>query len=218
MKRTLVLLVLMAAVLAAWHPQDDYSERYVRWKRDYAKAQIKELKEGVLIVRLHTRTKSIDLYRQNGNAALANKMEDDQYQENKEIMAAFAQNFDYAPVYFFFSDDTERIKAGDTKGVFLNSKMLPDTSINPALSFYMVAEYGPLEGETRVIPGDTLVPLPDYVPGEILERALVVKDKNFLQMRDPFPYYIRAANRGGADKQVAKLNAQMHSYLKNATK
>lgn len=205
-------------MLAAWYPQDDYSLKYAKWKKEYAKAQIKALKDGVLLVRLQTRNKSIDLYRKNGQHDVANKIEDAQYQENKDIMGAFNQYFDFAPVYFFYADDTDKIKTGDAAGVFLNNKMQPTDSIKPNLSFFMVAEFGPLEGETKVIPGDTLVALPDYVPGEILERALVMRDHNFMQMRDPFPFYIRAAVVGKPEKQVTKLNDQLHAYLKTATK
>ncbi len=219
MKRYTTLSLLLALfVLAAWYPQDDYSIRYGKWKKQYAQEQIKALKDGVLLVRLQTRNKSIDLYRKNGQHDIANKIEDEQYQENKGIVAAFNQYFDYAPVYFFYADDTELIKAGKTSGVFLNNKLLQTDSIKPKLDFYMVAEFGPLEGETKVIPGDTLVALPDYVPGEVLERALVMRDRNFMQMRDPFPYYIRAAFKSKAEKQVTKLNEQLHSYLKTATK
>lgn len=218
-RSTLLCLLLAVLALTAWHPQDDdYNIRYNKWKRLYAKEQIKALKEGVLLVRLQTRNKSIELHRKNGNPGLANQIEDDQYQENKAIMAAFGQHFNFAPVYFFYADDTDKIKSGQTSGLFLNAQMKPDAAIQPKLDFFMVAEFGPLEGETRVIPGDTLVPLPDYVPGEVLERALVVRDQNFMQMRDPFPYYTRAANRNKPEKSVTKLNDQLHLYFKNATK
>ncbi len=219
MKKTTILSLLIAFIgLIAWHPQDEYSTRYNKWKRQYAKEQIKKLKNGVMLVRLHTRNKSVELRRQNGQHEIANKIEDDQYQENKAIIAAFGQYYNFSPVYFFYADDTDKIKAGNAAGLFLNSQMKPDAAIQPKLDFFMVAEFGPLEGETRVIPGDTLVPLPDYVAGEILERALVIRDQNFMQMRDPFPYYIRAANRKRPDKQVTRLNEQLHLYLKNATK
>lgn len=205
-------------LLAAWYPQDDFSIRYGKWKRQYAQEQIKALTGGVLLVRLQTRNKSIDLHRKNGQHDIANRIEDEQYQENKDIVDAFNQHFSFAPVFFFYADDTELIKSGKSSGVFLNNKLVRADSIKPNLNFYMVAEFGPLEGETKVIPGDTLVPLPDYVAGEVLERALVMRDKNFMQMRDPFPYYIRAANKGKAEKQVINLNEQLFSYLKTATK
>ncbi len=220
MKRFTILSLLLAAVaLAAWVPfDDDYSLRYGRWKKQYAQQQVKALKGGTLLVRLHTRTKAIDLYRQNGQHAIANKIEDDQYQENKAIVAGFNEYFDFAKVYFFYADDTDKVKAGNVNGVFLNNQMKPDPTLVLELDTFLVAEFGPLEGETRVIPGDTLVPLPDYVQGEVLERALVVRDKNFMQMRDPFPYYIRGANRNKPGKQIARLNDQLNVYYINATK
>jgi hypothetical protein len=220
MKRyTIGALILGIVLLTAWNPEDDYSLRYGKWKKQYAQQQIKALKDGgVMLVRLHTRNKAIDLHRKNGQHDIANKIEDEQYQENKSILAAFDQYFNFAPVYFFYSDDTEKIKTGNTAGVFLNNKLMATDSIIPNLGFFMVAEFGPLEGETRVIPGDTLVALPDYVPGEILERALVIRDHNFMQMRAPFPYYLRAAIKNKPEKQVNRMNEQLYSYYKSATK
>lgn len=212
-------LLLGIVILAAWYPQDDYSLRYSKWKKQYAQQQITALKNGgVLLVRLQTRTKSIDLYRNNGQHNVANRIEDEQYQENKAIVSAFNQLFNFAPVYFFYADNTDKVQAGNTTGIFLNSKLVATDSINPKLDFFMVAEFGPLEGETKVIPGDTLVALPDYVPGDLLERALVVRDHNFMQMRSPFPYFVRAAAKNKSGKQVNRLNEQLHSYFKNATK
>ncbi|CAN5370410.1 hypothetical protein BH09BAC1_BH09BAC1_03160 [soil metagenome] len=219
MKRLGILSVLFAFIaLVAWHPQDDAKTRYAKWKRQYAQEQIKALKGGTLLVRLHSRDKSVNLYRQNGQHEIANKIEDEQFQENKAIVAAFTRYFNFSKVYFFNADDTEKIKAGNMQGIFLNSQMQGDATIAPRLDTFMVAEFGPLEGETRVIPGDTLVPLPDYVSGEVLERALVIRDKNFMQMRDPFPYYIRGANRSKIEKQVTRLNERLQSYYLNATK
>lgn len=220
MKKTTILSFLLLLLLpsVAWRPQDDYSLRYNKWKKQYAEQQIKALKEGALLVRLHTRNKAIELYRNSGNTTVANKIEDEQYQENKAIMAAFNEFFNFAPIFFFFADDTEKIKVGGTRGVFLNHKMLPDTTINPILTFYMVAEFAPLEAETRVIPGDTLVATGDYVASGVLERALLVRDKSFMQMRSPFPYYIRAANKSKAEKPVSRLNEQLQAYFQNVTK
>lgn len=215
---TPTLLLLAIVALAAWFPQDDYTIRYGKWKKLYAQEQIKTLKDGTLLVRLHTRNKAIDLYRNNGQHEIANRIEDDQYQENKAIVAAFNEYFDFAKVYFFYADDTDKIKAGQEGVVFINHLMKADPNIAPNLDTFMVAEFSPLEGETRVIPGDTLVPLPDYVQGETLERALLVRDQNFMQMRSPFPYYVRAANRGKPARQVARLNSMLHSYYASATK
>jgi hypothetical protein len=133
-------------------------------------------------------------------------------------VSAFNEYFNFAKVYFFYADDTDKIKARQEGVVFVNHLMQADPSIAPNLDAFMVAEFGPLEGETRVIPGDTLVPLPDHVQGETLERALVVRDANFMQMRSPFPYYVRAANRAKPERQVARLNNLLHTYYVNATK
>src|SRR6185436_17372500 len=73
------------------------------WK-DSARSYIRQLKEGAILVRLHTRAAAIAKLRTMGNDRDANTIESIQREENKEIVLAFRTEFHFCKVYFFFAD------------------------------------------------------------------------------------------------------------------
>lgn len=204
-----MILTLAVSAVLAQEPTDN--ERYVKWKRNYSRESIVKLKDGALVVRLKTRRKTIDLYRQSGQSYIADRMEQDQFEENQAIVKAFLTQYSFSKVYFIYVEETQRLQNGERSGFFLNDKLKVDSSIVMPESFFMFAEYGPVEGEEYVIPGDTTV-VKTYVPGVVIDRGLIVRDANLWQMQDPFPFYVNAMFEKQTEKQVSKLNGRFQNY------
>lgn len=178
--------------------------------------QIRNLKNGVLLVRLRTSEIAIKNLRKNGNEGMANTLQRRQDAANQRIMAAFMREFQFCPVYFFFSSDTEKVKAGKTSGFLLNDRLqvtnhlaLPDTN-------FFVAELTDIESY-RPDPED----LEESASAEVTFKALVVRDRKFHQLAKPFPFFVKAATNFPPKprselEMVALLNAKLQAYyLKN---
>lgn len=211
MTRSLLILFAIGLLsFSATAQNDEYSDKYRKWKKQYSADCITNLKDGALYVRLFTRSKAVELYLKNGQDKIAERIMQEQFEENRSIMQAFNDQFDFCNVYFFFSDDTKQVTSGQA-GYFLNNKMKKDTSIHCNSKFFMLAEFGALKKESFVIPGDE----PENkapAGGNAIERALVMKDATQMQMPPPFPYYVSAVFEKQIPNQVKKLNDRLKAY------
>lgn len=73
---------------------------------------------------------------------LANKIKIKQESYNKQIIAAFRNNFNFCPIYFFFSNYSDSILSNHLNGIiFLNDSLQPDTSIKFVPNKYLTAEF-----------------------------------------------------------------------------
>lgn len=206
----LILLALLTFSTTLFGQDEEYSDKYRKWKKQYSSDCITDLKDGALYVRLFSRSKAIELYLKNGQDNIAERIMQEQFEENRAIMQAFNEYFTFCDVYFFYSDDSKAVAAGEP-GLFLNAKLKRDTSIHSNSSFFMVAEFGPLKKESFVIPGDepkNQAPAGGYA----IERALVMMDSTFMQMPPPFPYYINAVFEKQITKQVSRLNERLKAF------
>lgn len=94
-----------------------------------AKQQLHDMKNGVLLVRLFTQQAKIDGLKAEGKTSQAERVAQQQYQINRDILLSFSQVFEFCPVFFFYSQDSEAIRNGDFKGkVFDVSQRLVDPS------------------------------------------------------------------------------------------
>lgn len=179
-----------------------------------AKKDIVLLKEGALLVRLKTSENTIAALRKAGRERQAIKEEQWQTTQNQKIVKAFKSYFDFAPVYFFYSDKSNQVRQGDFKGIFLNEKLEVDSSIVLDKQNIYTAEY-------TAIKQDTFIQLSHYQLEQIGSfrhewvpyyygqpnfgfRAIVIKNQNFEQMVEPFPYYART-NAPGIQKHPEQL-------------
>ncbi len=67
-----------------------------------AKTKLKQLKEGVILVRLFTNDAKISGLEAAGKTMEARKAAEQQQRENKDILLSFSQVFQFCPVYFFY--------------------------------------------------------------------------------------------------------------------
>lgn len=175
--------------------------------------QAEQLQNGALVVRLKTKSRNIEAYREAGLDEVADRIEQEQTAENKLIIEGFRDFFDFAPVYFIFTHDTDSLRAGQRKGIFLNEMLQITDSIEMAASFFLFAERGPVDrkvyvDERHLDKGFT------YDSNPSITDALVIRDEALNQLFPPFPYYVSVPLKD--DKffvAVKKLNSRLNKLL-----
>jgi hypothetical protein len=192
-----------------------------------ARGHIMMLKDGALLVRIQTRSKSIESLKERDMESKAALVEQELREENTEYAKAFAAEFDFAPVYFFRSEDSKMIKEGRLdEVVFLNSDLVPDPFIKLEQDKIYIAEFGtvaPDKSKTRegyrLEKDSTGVTQKSVYYGSTNMgfEALVIMDDQFVQLRRPFPYYTRTYSKKGLINRkpkvtVRKMNQKLHQF------
>lgn len=202
----------------------DGNVSYSEWKRFYAQQQYEKLQKGALLVRLQTKNKAIQALRTRGQNESADKIAAQQKRENERIVAAFRQNFDFAPVFFFYSDDSKFLLENTPDQItFLNPDLTPvDSSVSLEPKTFVVAEFGTVSAEPREyyenyrrdFKGKT--DSAAYLNSSEMDfSALVLLNDDLQQLTDPFPYYVRLYKgllffERSYDKAVSILNRRLH--------
>lgn len=192
-----------------------------------ARSQILGLKNGVLLVRLPTRKQSIDALRRGGNVELAERLEAEQRIRNQQLIGTFEEYFDFCAVYFFFSDQSESVRSGELGNViFVNEGLEIDTTINITAEFFLTAEISTLVQDTARYYSHTgsrptghfrHTDTPRYYGSTAMGfEGLVIKSDQFIQLKRPFPYYVRTFSslpfKRGIRKTVSRMNRKLHGY------
>ena len=134
------------------------------------------LASGVLLVRLHTKEITIEKLEQQGFFEEAKRVEAHQRSQNLELMDAFQEEFDYCPVQYFSSSDSEYILSGDfDKLEFLNERLEKDTSIHFPRTGFLIAEMGNVS----------------FAGSNSSFEALMIRDQCLIQMKQPFPFFAK---------------------------
>ncbi|MCZ4410090.1 hypothetical protein O3Q51_14805 [Cryomorphaceae bacterium 1068] len=195
--------------------------------RDIARAHITALKGGALLVRLQTRAQSLETLKERGLTDKAEELERRQVEENLEYVKAFISEFDFAPVYFFRSEDSKLVKEGRlSEVVFLNDDLVADSSITVEERSIYTAEFGNVAPDDEKMRQDYRLDKDStgvkqkatyYGSADMGFEALVIMDDQFIQLRNPFPYYVRTYDKKGiitrsAEKAVRKLNQKLHQF------
>lgn len=142
---------------------------------------IKAMKNGTLLVRLHTKENSILMMEVQGQQDRADKTYRKQLETNKSIMISFKNTFDFAPVLFFFSYDSEKISNKNFNDVFVNEdfKIDPNIQIKDTSNIYIIdvgEVYFKRFGSYMkgiVILDDKFNPLPDELPVIVRKRDAI---------------------------------------------
>lgn len=162
--------------------------------------QINTLKNSFLLVRLKTSEKKIQAAQDAGLNDFANEIRENQRAENEEITQAFADKFDFCPVYFFYSNCSKQVLEHDFEGCLMGSNLKPLQEI-PRIDDFFIAEFDYVKkSEDQYfshysIEYDTAGYKefsPNYYGGtETGPDALVMMDSRFHQLTHPFPFYVR---------------------------
>ncbi len=197
-----------------FHGKKEKEISYRLYRKEMAKTDISRLKEGALLVRLKTSETKINALRKAGRENKALKAEAWQRTQNEKIVKAFTEQYTFSPVYFFYSNFSNQVREGDFAGIFLNEKLEIDSTIELKEKTVFTVEY-------TAIKQDTFVQLSHYELEQIGNfrskwvpryygqsnlgfKAFVLKNQNFEQMAEPFPYYART-NAPGIQKHPEQL-------------
>ncbi|NND94398.1 MAG: hypothetical protein HKN45_05990 [Flavobacteriales bacterium] len=197
-------------------------------KSQNAREHIKNLKEGVLLVRLHTKQKSIDALKASDRHTQAEQIEKKVREENLELVNAIKSSFSFCPVYFFYSHDSKFVAEGELEKVgFLNHKLEIDPSISLDSANYYTAEMGLIEQNTKrtvenIPTGQEDNPNyrhePKYYGGSNMRfHAFIIKNDEFQQLERPFPYYSRTMNsfflKKSTEEVIERMNQKLFKFL-----
>lgn len=171
-------------------------------RRVAAKQQIRALDDGMLLVRLRTAQPLIDRLKNYGAPDKTEEVIKKVDEENLDIVDAFESHYVFSKVYYFYSTFSTEVKNGDLSSVMNADLEIVSFSQSDTADYY-IAEFANLKPDTgRYYIDSSIEPDPngglrrvkrygDYDIGANIQ-ALVIKDKNYIQLRDPFPYYKRS--------------------------
>jgi hypothetical protein len=204
--------------------QDVWKKKVISGKQ-LAFEQIKEMKQSAVLVRLKTSKNIIEALQSQGRVEEANKIKEMQQQDNIRIINAFKKNFNFCPVYFFYSSSSSDIKKGSIKGNLLNEKMLADSSIDFPYNSFFVVEFDYVQQQNKqgyeIRTKDSIY----YNTTESISasgtslEALIVRNSSFNLLESPFPYAVRYNDGIGKrrkEQAVIILNGKLYNFYKEA--
>ena len=230
-KIILSLLILLISTIGLSQGKTDEQQKTNSRKqlKIAAEQKIKEMYNGVLLVRLKTRKKSIAALRSSGRDAKADKIERKQAEFNTEIINGFKANFDFCPTYFFYSDYSQAALDGQFDKVeFLNDSLQYDSTITFNNKIIYTAEFGIIEQDSVQFFDDYYYEAGEEVGLQKRKQyngganmsfgALIIKSDQFIQLRKPFPYYSRTLGSVPIKRKpelvIAEMNSQLHRFYK----
>ncbi len=171
-------------------------------EKDVAAEQVKALREGVLLVRLPTRSRSEEALRLLRRDDWADSLAVQMSREHRQIVAAFERHFDFCPVYYFYGSCSDTLRNGLARQCLRNADLQPDTTVHLREGYWFVAEFASTEGAIGM-------------------NTLVVRDNHFLPLGRPFPYKVAVRSAytplpRGREKSVRVLNQRLHRFYRKA--
>ena len=219
----LFILALSSFNLAA----QDKKVNYKKLDKANSERQIVELHDGLLLVRLFDKHKQIEGLKKAGKLKYATKLEKEQRERNTRIVYSFKNYYTFCKVYFFFSDQSKLIPENLDKVKFVNDSLEVDPNIKVEADFIYTAEFGITEPDTRVYSSEQYYENGEkktkhYSGSGITLTALVFKDSSFVQLREPFPYFVREKRgtpfQSDIEKIVMKMNGKLERYYESVKK
>lgn len=136
-----------------------------------AKDQLNKMKNSFILVRLKTDSLKIQSLEKQGFSDEAKKVKLDLYKENREIILSFSKTFNFCPVYFFYSNSSDKIRKGELKGIVFDFDMnVVEDELLSSKKFF-TAEFGKTEN--------------------LGIHGLILMDSYFVPLKSPFPFYQR---------------------------
>jgi len=154
-------------------------------------------------------------------------VEEEQKQENLEITSAFSSSFTFCPVFFFYSYCTSNIRDGEFPGCLMDADLKELNEIPSNVENYFVAEFYFVERNQDIYYQDYELREDTsgyknprnlyYGDTDLGPDALIVRDRDFIQLRHPFPFYVRTYQgfpvlKRKKPKVVKKLDDGLHEY------
>lgn len=193
--------------------------------KEHARKEISSLRKGVLLVRLKTLDRSVEALKKMGEPIRSEEIRKKIDDQNRALIDAFEKEFNFCPVFFFYSKDSKAVIEGDRAGNLFNSR--GDTvGLDFPYSKIYFADTGPLAADTsthfytyeRVQNGNfSNERIKRKFAGQAMGfGALVLKDDRFVNLRSPLPYYVKTYGHffflRKPHKFVALLNDKLYRY------
>jgi hypothetical protein len=198
------------------HKSDTSFKDFNQLKQEVAKAQINALKNGALLVRLKTNENSISKLKAAGNYDLAAQIERETYLNNKQIVKGFVKEFNFCPVYFFYSTYSDSVKHKNPEGIFLDTNLVLNPNIKCVADFYLIAENGGIyDSSIGIVPIEQAEKAKET--GTVTKNvAIVVKNRYYIQLHKPFPFFQKGYSLNKYSEFVKKFNKELEEfYFKN---
>ncbi|PCH93365.1 MAG: hypothetical protein COB85_07280 [Bacteroidetes bacterium] len=172
-----------------------------RQTRARSEMSIKHLSTGCILVRLHTAELQLKLLREADNFKAVSQLEENLRERNIEIVKAFRMEFKFCPVYFFFSNNSNRIRQNKVDSIFVNDNLENDPRIKPVFDHMFIVDVGDVAFQAF---GGTM-------------KGILVMDNQFKALERPFPYYVRRSKpfpvlSKGFSEMVEELNFRLVKY------
>lgn len=193
------------------YKSDSSYVNFNKLKDDVAKAQIISLKKGALLVRLKTNNKTITQLKKAGNIDLATQVERETALKNKIIIFSYLQEFDFCPVYFFYSDVSDSVKHHTVSNVFVDTTLQVNSSIVCSAGYYLIADnFSPIYNSSLgfVAKHKTNTAIENGTATR--EATIVIKNSHFIQVHKPFPYFqVKSTVLSNAEKAAAPIKQRL---------
>ena len=181
-----------------------------RARFEIGREAINDLKSGILVVRLKTgnnklramekvaNSKSISPDEKNKFATRIEVLKIDIENENNWLRKSLNENYFFSEILYMPDTAVHLLKEGKKAGYFYNEKM----EIDPTISLdkpYLIAFYGPTSRATKTG-----------------EEGIVVLDKNFKELPEPFPHYTGLATVRKTFDRIFNKRKEIYFFNKMA--
>lgn len=149
--------------------------------------QLKDLKTGVLLVRLQEGINKYNALKEAGKLSQAEEHKKEVYLRNLEIVNAFKNHYSFSSVYFFYNTDTEKVKNGEVLPVLLDDSLNKGNIVQVKPGKAFIADLGEVYIETyKSFINGLAVQTPSGAkpefPGYINARTIFVARRNTFEL------------------------------------
>jgi hypothetical protein len=225
-KKQILLLFILSFFYSV---AQDNSKELKTWSNNdvstLMKEQINRLKNGQLLVRLQSKQNAVEALLKAGQKAKAEKYKSEQGIYNMRIIKAFRQYYTFSPVYFFFSDYTDKIQSKNfDKVVFVDDSLHPDSTIKIKSDKFLTAEFGILSQDTAKYFSNYYYENSKNGPQKKAEyngstdmrfEVLKIMSDQFVQLMKPFPYYVKSTGSFNKPEKIIEAIKKMNTKLLN---
>ncbi|MEO9258039.1 MAG: hypothetical protein ABI207_06630 [Crocinitomicaceae bacterium] len=157
--------------------------------KERADADLKALHNGYLFFQLFDREDTKNSIRNHLGEKAVQQYEAEEKEKQDNLMKAFRENYTFSKVLFFYSHDKEKIKNNDFSSVKFytdSNQLVSNDTID--FSHFFIGEVSRIEIDSSIYTDEKGV---EHKTPNYSFSALIVRDRNFVQLGNPFPYYVR---------------------------
>ncbi|MCX8080841.1 MAG: hypothetical protein N3F09_06350 [Bacteroidia bacterium] len=152
--------------------------------------QIRQLKNGALIVRIPDEQSKIKKLIISGNAKEAALRYEKFRRKYLLQYRLFKKYFTFCKVYFMYAKDYRRILKGERNGFFLDSSLCINDTLTLRENFFMIAEEDDVYASTIGFVKESCAMQVHETGHPAIHANWVLKNKYGHQVKEPFPMYV----------------------------